>query len=136
MLKSVVGDEAITKIFSEEFALQYFMDWDKDTIEQNARQRFREQIRHMKEDAFLEKVKAHGSVDFADEEIGLDKSLKDILLDDNSSEESSSEEGGEEGDEFTEEELDMGEGEDTGGEDFDMGGEEAAPEEGGEELEL
>lgn len=109
MVKSVLGEEAIASLFSEEFALQYFMGWDKDTIEQNARQRFNEQIRHMKEQAFLEKVKSTGNVDFAEKSFGFDKTLKEILLGDKSSDESeTSEELAEGEDEFSEEEMDFG----------------------------
>lgn len=127
MLKAVVGEEAVTKLFSEEFALQYFMDWDKDTIAQNAHQRFIEQVKHTREEAFIEKVKTHGRIDFADEELGLSSSLKDILMDSvtpdtaesNKSTESS-------GDEFEDEggDVDLGSDEDFS----DMSTGEAEPE--------
>jgi hypothetical protein len=48
MLKSVLGEEAITTMFSEKYALEYFMGWDQDKIEENHRQRLKEQIRNAK----------------------------------------------------------------------------------------
>jgi hypothetical protein len=82
MLKAVLGDEPVAQLFSEQYALEYFMGWDKDTIELNARQRFEEKIRHAKEEGLLEKVKSTGSIDFKDEEMGLTDTLKNILLKD------------------------------------------------------
>ena len=82
MVKSFVGEEAITTLFSEEYALQHFMGWNKNQIEQNAIQRFSEQIRHAKQQALLEKVKASGTIDFKDENFGFNETLKEILLKD------------------------------------------------------
>lgn len=82
MVKSFVGEDNITKLFSEQYALEYFMGWDKDQIELNARQRFIEQYRHAKEEAVLEKVKTTGTIDFSDEELALPDTLKNILLKD------------------------------------------------------
>jgi hypothetical protein len=114
MIKLVVGEEGIGKLFSEEFALQYFMGWDKDKIKQNSTQRFLEQIQHAKEEAIIEKVKTSGKVDITDEEMGFSESLRDILLKgiaDPEPNESSDEEAA--GDEF----------EDAGGDDVDFGDE-------------
>ena len=80
MLKGVLGDEIITKLFSEAYALEYFMGWDKDRIEQNAKERFQEQIKRAKEEAIIEQVKKSGTIDFKNEEMGISKTLKDILL--------------------------------------------------------
>jgi hypothetical protein len=111
MLKSVVGEEAVGKLFSEAYALEYFMGWDKDQIKRNATERFAEQIQHAKEEAILEKVKTTGTIDFKDEEMGLPESLKDILLKDIDLDSDS--------------ESDDAEDSETseGGDEFDMGGE-------------
>jgi hypothetical protein len=82
MLKAVLGEEPVAQLFSEQYALEYFMGWDKDTIELNARQRFEEKVRHAKEEGILEKVKTAGSIDFKDEEMGLSDTMKNILLKD------------------------------------------------------
>jgi hypothetical protein len=58
------------------------MGWNKNQIEQNAIQRFAEQVRHAKQQAILEKVKASGTIDFKDENFGFNETLKDILLKD------------------------------------------------------
>jgi hypothetical protein len=112
MMKSVVGEEAVTKIFSEEFALTYFMGWDKDQIEENRKARFLEQVQHAKEEGLIEKVKETGSIDIVDEAMGLKESLKDILLKDfNVKVDSAADSGGGDdagGDEFESEDLDMG----------------------------
>lgn len=115
MLKSVVGEEAAGKLFSEAYALEYFMGWDKDQIKRNAVERFAEQVQHAKEEALIEKVKTTGTIDFKDEEMGLSESLKEILLKDISEEESA--EGGEsEGGDDSGDEFDMG---DSGVDDFE-----------------
>lgn len=80
MLKGVLGDEITTKLFSEAYALEYFMGWDKDRIEQNAKERFQEQVKRAKEEAIIEQVKKSGTIDFKSEEMGLPQTLKDILL--------------------------------------------------------
>lgn len=95
MLKSVIGEEAAGKLFSEAYALEYFMGWDKDQIKRNATERFAEQIQHAKEEALIEKVKTTGTIDFKDEEMGLSESLKDILLKDISIDDPESAEDGE-----------------------------------------
>jgi hypothetical protein len=82
MVKLFVGEESVSKLFSEEYALTHFMGWNKNQIEQNAIQRFQEQIRHAKEEALLEKVKSGGTIDFKDENLGFDDTLKNILLKD------------------------------------------------------
>ena len=82
MVKLFVGEESISKLFSEEYALIHFMGWNKNQIEQNAIQRFNEQIRHAKEEALLEKVKSGGTIDFKDENLGFDDTLRNILLKD------------------------------------------------------
>ena len=82
MVKLFVGEESVSKLFSEEYALIHFMGWNKNQIEQNAIQRFQEQIRHAKEEALLEKVKSGGTIDFKDENLGFDDTLKNILLKD------------------------------------------------------
>jgi hypothetical protein len=103
MVKLLVGEEAVTKLFSETYALEYLMGWDKDQIEENAKQRFAEQIRHAKEEALIEKVKETGTIDFSEESFGFDKTLKEILLDGIEDSSSNTADGGDdagEGDEF------------------------------------
>ena len=82
MLKNMVGEEATSMLFSEEYALEYFMGWDKDQIEENRKLRFEEKVRRAKEEAILEKVKGTGTIDFADEAMGLKETLKSILTKD------------------------------------------------------
>ena len=82
MVKLFVGEESVSKLFSEEYALTHFMGWNKNQIEQNAIQRFQEQIRHAKEESLLEKVKTGGTIDFKDENLGFNDTLKNILLKD------------------------------------------------------
>mgnify|MGYP007037157168 CR=1 FL=1 len=81
-VKLFVGEESVSKLFSEEYALTHFMGWNKNQIEQNAIQRFQEQIRHAKEESLLEKVKSGGTIDFKDENLGFNDALKNILLKD------------------------------------------------------
>jgi hypothetical protein len=130
MLKLVLGEESVVNLFSEAYALEFFMGWDKDTIELNKKQRFQERVFRAKEEALLEKVKTTGTIDFADEEMGLSESLKDILLkdiesesDDTSDAESGGDEGGDTGDEFGDESLDLDggdEGDDAGGDELEL----------------
>ena len=130
MLKSVLGEESVVNLFSEAYALEFFMGWDKDTIELNKKQRFQERVFRAKEEALLEKVKTTGTIDFADEEMGLSESLKDILLkdiesesDDTSDAESGGDESGDTGDEFGDESLDLDggdEGDDAGGDELEL----------------
>ena len=63
-------DNAINELDRSVFEL-------KNQIEQNAIQRFQEQIRHAKEEALLEKVKSGGTIDFKDEILPF---LKTILV--------------------------------------------------------
>ena len=105
MLKGVLGEETTTKIFSEAYALEYFMGWDRDRIEENMKERFQEQIRRAKEEAIIEQVKKSGTIDNVNEEAGISKTLKDILLKDieeqsTTDEESSSDESTSSDDEF------------------------------------
>lgn len=82
MLKSVLGEDGITSLFSEAYTLEYFMGWDKDKIEENTKLRFQERIKHAKEAAIIKKVEETGNIDFKDENMGLSETLKDILLKD------------------------------------------------------
>ena len=92
MMKNVLGEEGINNLFSETYALEYFMGWDKDKITENANLRFQERIKHAKETALLKKVEETGNIDFKDENMGLPNTLKEILMKDISSEENNSEE--------------------------------------------
>ncbi len=116
MLKSVLGEDKISTVFSEAYALEYFMGWDKDTIKLNSDQRFQEQVKHAQEEALLEKVKSAGTIDFKDEEMGLPESLSEILLKDLNID-SNSAEGGESSDSSDGDEFDDGGGDDTETED-------------------
>lgn len=125
MLKGVLGEEITTKIFSESYALEYFMGWDKDRIEQNARERFQEQIRRAKEEAIIEQVKKTGTIDNVNEEGGISETLKDILLKDIiTDEQSSDEQSSSDSDNESSEEND----------EFDFGGGSEESEEPSEEL--
>lgn len=116
MLKSVLGEDKISTVFSEAYALEYFMGWDKDTIKLNSDQRFQEQVKHAQEEALLEKVKSAGTIDFKDEEMGLPESLSEILLKDLNID-SNSAEGGESSNSSDGDEFDDGGGDDTETED-------------------
>jgi len=126
MLKGVLGEEITTKIFSESYALEYFMGWDKDRIEQNKQERFQEQIRRAKEEAIIEQIKKTGSIDNTNEEAGISEKLKDILLKDieqSNTEETSSDDSTSSEDEF-----------DFGGDEEDST--EETTEESGDEISL
>lgn len=131
MLKSVLGEEATTSIFSADYALELFMGWDKDKIELNKQMKFKETIEAAKMTFIKTKIEETGTIDFKlDPDNG--KSFSEILrdgLDESFLEtgETSDEEGEEsEGDEFSDES--------TGDEFEDEGGEEATADEGGEEA--
>lgn len=136
MMKSVLGEQ-IAHLFSEEYALTYFMGWDKDTIQLNSQQKFKEQVRAAQREAILGKVKQGGTIDIVSEELGWKQTFKQILQKDllpssqgSSNESSEGEEGSEGGDEgfdFGGGEEDFGGGQDFGGgpeEQFGGGGEE------------
>lgn len=133
MLKSVLGEEATTSLFSADYALELFMGWDKDKIELNKQMKFKETIEAAKMTFIKTKIEETGTIDFKlDPDNG--KSFSEILrdgLDESFLEtgETSDEEGGEaegEGDEFSDES--------TGDEFGDESGGEAAADEGGEEA--
>lgn len=127
MLKSVLGDEGIAKLFSEEYALTYFMGWDKDKIQNNLDQKFKESIKHAQQEAIIQKMKDTGTIDMAMKDLGWKETLKDILQKDLQVKEKQSKESEEEG---GEEESSEGE---EGGDEFEEGGEQSGGEEGGEE---
>ena len=96
MLKNVLGEQ-ITHLFSEEYALTYFMGWDKDTIQNNAEQKFKEQVKAAQRKAILTKVEQGGTIDITSEELGWDKTFKqilqkDLLLDGNEEEQNEEQE--------------------------------------------
>lgn len=133
MLKSVLGEEATTSLFSADYALELFMGWDKDKIELNKQMKFKETIEAAKMTFIKTKIEETGTIDFKlDPDNG--KSFSEILrdgldesfleTDETSDEEGEGSEG--EGDEFSDES--------TGDEFEDEGGEEAAADEGGEEV--
>lgn len=124
MLKSVLGEQ-ISHLFSEEYALTYFMGWDKDTIKLNNQQKFKEQVKAAQREAILNKVKQGGTIDITSDELGWKQTFKQILqkdllegqVADNGEGSQQDEEDFGEGDE----EFDFG---DEGGEDFGGGPEE------------
>jgi hypothetical protein len=133
MLKSVLGEEATTSIFSADYALELFMGWDKDKIELNKQMKFKEMIEAAKMTFIKTKIEETGTIDFKlDPDNG--KSFSEILRDgldesfletgETSDEEGEGAEG--EGDEFSDES--------TGDEFEDDGSGEAAADEGGEEA--
>lgn len=132
MLKTVLGEQGIASLFSEEYALTYFMGWDKDRIKDNADQKFREKIKHAQQEAFIQKIKESGNIDVTMD--GLwSESLKDILQKDLEIESSSNQDEGE-----SKEDEDGEEFNDEGGE-MDIGGDESnseldSGEEGGLEI--
>ena len=80
-LKLVLGEQGINTLFSEEYALTYLMGWDKNTIQENSEQKFKERVKHAQQDAFIQKIKETGTIDITMD--GLwDQSLKDILQED------------------------------------------------------
>jgi uncharacterized sporulation protein YeaH/YhbH (DUF444 family) len=133
MLKSVLGEEATTSLFSADYALELFMGWDKDKIELNKQMKFKEMIEAAKMTFIKTKIEETGTIDFKlDPDNG--KSFSEILRDgldesfletgETSDEEGEGAEG--EGDEFSDES--------TGDEFEDDGSGEAAADEGGEEA--
>ena len=129
MLKAVLGEESVTSLFSEQYALEYFMGWDKDKIERNKQMKFQEMIESAKLTFIKTKIEEGGTIDFnLDPENGmtfaqiLQQGLNDSFLDtgeEGAEGEEAAEEGAEaaeEGDEFTDES--------TGDEMTDEGGEE------------
>jgi len=41
MVKSMIGDEAAGKLFSQYYTLKYFMGWDDAKIEENRQMKFK-----------------------------------------------------------------------------------------------
>lgn len=119
MLKSVLGEEATTSIFSADYALELFMGWDKDKIERNKQMKFQEMIESAKLTFIKTKIEEAGTIDFKlDPDNGmtfaqiLQQGLNDSFLDtgeEGGEGEGEGEEGGEgeeaveDGDEFTDE---------------------------------
>ena len=143
MLKSVLGEE-ISQLFSNEYALTYFMGWDKDTIELNAQQKFKEQVKTAQRKAILTKVEQGGTIDITSDDLGWKQTFKqilqkDLLVEGSDEEGGQNEEGGEE--DFgggQEDEFDFGggpeeESEFGGGEEQFGGGPEPEAEAGGEQ---
>ena len=120
MMKTVLGDDAISQLFSSEVALEVFMGWDKDQIRYNREKKFKETIENASMEYFAEKVKESGTIDIKPEDEGA-KTFAEILQDglDRSffgggggeAGGEGEEGGGEEGDEFSDESTgdDMGE---------------------------
>lgn len=65
MMKTVLGDEAITNIFSSELALELFMGWDKDQIERNKQLKFKELVESAKMEYLKTKISETGTLDIA-----------------------------------------------------------------------
>jgi hypothetical protein len=110
MLKSVLGEEATTSLFSADYALELFMGWDKDKIELNKQMKFKETIEAAKMTFIKTKIEETGTIDFKlDPDNG--KSFSEILrdgldesfleTDETTNEEGEGSEG--EGDEFSDE---------------------------------
>lgn len=130
MLKTVLGEEATSNIFSEELALELFMGWDKDKIERNKQLKFKETIENAKREYIKTQITEKGTLDFKSEDDENAQTFKEILQKDiklnllTSNEEGEggeSGEGEEEGDEFSDESTgdefeNIGE-EESGGED-------------------
>ena len=133
MLKSVLGEEATSNIFSEELALELFMGWDKDKIKRNKELKFKETIENARIAFLKTKIEESGTVDFKSEEGGT-PTFKEILQKDiklntlegggaSSEEGSEGAEGGEGGDEFADEST-GDEFEEGGGEEIESSGDE------------
>lgn len=130
MMKTVLGDDAISKIFSSEVALELFMGWNKDQIQYNKEKKFREMIEEAKFEYYAEKIKEAGTIDIKSESEG-EKTFAEILQTglDRSFLNEEGEEGGDEGssdedDEFTDESTGEEMGEDMMEENEDVGEEE------------
>lgn len=139
MLKSLLGEE-VGHLFSEEYALTYFMGWDKDTIELNNQQKFKEQVKAAQRQAIITKVKQGGTIDITSDELGWKQTFKQILQKDLLEGQNNDED---EGESQSGDEEDFGGDEDFGSQDFGgeqgFGGQEPGGEEqfgGGEELDL
>lgn len=140
MLKTVLGDESATSLFSSDIALELFMGWDKAKIQANKEMRFREELEEAKLAFYKKKIEENGAIDVKDEsgnptfkEI-LQQGLDDSFLEGESGGESSEEgEGGEEG--SSEEFNDEGTGEEFADVEATVpeeSGDEEQPPEGGE----
>lgn len=109
MLKTALGEESLTNVFSEEIALQLFLDWNLDKIEANKNKRFAEKLLAAKQEYILEKVKATGKLDMASEELGFDKTFAETLLGiDEGSSDSNSDSDSNLDNDSSDEELDFG----------------------------
>lgn len=136
MLKTVLGDEAATSLFSSDIALELFMGWDKSKIELNKEMKFKEELAKAKLEYYRKQVEESGTID-AKKEDGKE-TFKEILQKDLDTsffenEEENSENSGEGGG-GGEEEGSADEFADEGtGEEF-SGAEEMPPEEGEGEV--
>ena len=137
MLKSVLGEEATSNIFSEELALELFMGWDKDKIKRNKELKFKETIENARIEYLKTKIGEKGIIDFKEEEDGPEtfKEIlqKDIKLNTLEGGEGTGE-GGEGEDEFSEESTGDEFSEESTGDEFseESTGDELGGEEGGE----
>jgi hypothetical protein len=125
MLKTVLGDEVVSKLFSTEIALETFMGWDRDTIEKNRILKKNEMMAQAQLDYLIQKIGESGTVDFKTDEEGaktfaqtLQSGLDSVPGAPASSADESGADTGEE-DEFSS----AGSDEDFGGGDFGGGGE-------------
>jgi hypothetical protein len=116
MMKTLLGEETVGKMFSSELALEVFMGWDRSKIEHNKHLKFIESVEAARLEYLVTKIAESGTIDFKpDDESG--KTLKEILQqgltdsfieapqpESNESEGDSGEDSGEEtGDEFEDE---------------------------------
>lgn len=135
MLKSVIGEEATSKIFSADLALELFMGWDKDKIELNNKMKFKESIEAAKRQYLITKIEETGTIDFKVDEDdgktfeatlreGLDVSFLETSSDENNNDSGENIDSGSD-DEFTDEST----GDEFTDEDF-----EEIPDDTGEEL--
>ena len=105
MLKTVLGDEVTSNLFSSEMVLELFMGWDKDKIEHNKELKLKETIDAAKVAYLKAKVEETGTVDVKPEE---GESFAEILqkgLDETPGDGGSEDESGEDTAEGDEEEF-------------------------------
>ena len=77
MMKTLLGEETVSKLFSTEIALELFMGWDKAKIERNNQRKFNEAIKAAKLEYYTEKIKESGTIDVKNDEEAL--TFKEVL---------------------------------------------------------
>lgn len=79
MMKDILGEETVSNLFSQENALQLFMGWNKDRIEENKKQKFVETVENARLAYYKTKIEEGGEIDVKPEDAEGWKSFTDQL---------------------------------------------------------